>query len=166
MRPTGHIRQRSSKSFEIRYSLGADKATGKDRYATATVIGTRKDAERELRRRLRTLDVGEHVDPNRITLGKWLAGWLATVRGEVAPKSYERYAEVVDGYLTPALGNLPLSKLTPTHIQNAYNVWAAGGRRDGNGRTAGASHPSAYPSHSELRVSARGRTAGAGPQPG
>jgi hypothetical protein len=113
MRPTGHIRQRSPRSFEIRYSLGTDKATGKDRYATATVVGTRKDAERELRRRLRTLDTGEHVDPNRITLGKWLADWLATVRGEVAPKSYERYAEVVDGYLTPALGNLPLTKLTP-----------------------------------------------------
>jgi hypothetical protein len=48
--------------------------------------------ERELRRRLRTLDTGEHVDPNRITVGKWLADWLATVRGEVAPKSYERNA--------------------------------------------------------------------------
>ena len=131
MRPTGHIRQRSPKSFEIRYSLGTDKATGKDRYATATVVGTRKDAERELRRRLRTLDTGEHVDPNRITVGKWLADWLATVRGEVAPKSYERYAEVVDGYLTPALGNLPLAKLTPSNIQKAYNGWATGGRRDG-----------------------------------
>ena len=130
MRPTGHIRQRSPKSYEIRYSLGTDKATGKDRYATATVVGTRKDAERELRRRLRTLDTGEHVDPNRITVAKWL-DWLATVRGEVAPKSYERYAEVVDGYLTPALGNLPLTKLTPSNIQKAYNGWATGGRRDG-----------------------------------
>src|SRR5258707_5724992 len=99
MRPTGHIRQRSSKSFEIRYSLGTDRATGKDRYATATVVGTRKDAERELRRRLRTLDTGEHVDPNRITVGKRLADWLATVRSEVAPKSYERNAVVVAGYL-------------------------------------------------------------------
>jgi hypothetical protein len=95
MRPTGHIRQRSPKSFEIRYSLGTDKATGKDRYATATVVGTRKDAERELRRRLLTLDTGEHVDSDRITVGKWLADWLATVRGELAPKSYERYAEMV-----------------------------------------------------------------------
>lgn len=69
-----------------------------DSYATATVVGTRKDAERELRRLLRTVDTGEHVDPNRITVGKWLSDWLSAVRGEVAPKSYERYAEVVDGY--------------------------------------------------------------------
>jgi integrase len=131
MRRTGHIRQRSPKSFEIRYSLGTDRATGKDRYATATVVGSRKDAERELRRRLRTLDTGEHVDPNRITVAKWLADWLATVRSEVAPKSYERYAEVVDGYLTPALGNLALTKLMPSNIQKAYNGWATGGRRDG-----------------------------------
>jgi len=130
MRPTGHIRQRSPKSFEVRYSLGTDKATGKPRYATATVSGTRKEAERELRRRLRSIDTGEHVDPNRITVAKWLADWLSTVRGEVAPKSFERYTEVVDGYLTPALGNLPLSKLTPSNIQKAYNDWAIGGRRD------------------------------------
>jgi integrase len=77
------------------------------------------------------LDVGLHVDPNRITVGKWLAEWLATVRGEVSPKSLERYGEVVDGYLTPALGKLPLTKLAPSHIQNAYNAWAVGGRRDG-----------------------------------
>ena len=31
----------------------------------------------------------------------------------------------------PALGNLPLTKLTPSNIQKAYNGWATGGRRDG-----------------------------------
>jgi hypothetical protein len=59
MRPTGHIRQRSSGSFEIRYSLGPDSATGKRRIATTTVKGNRRAAEKELRRLLRTLDTGE-----------------------------------------------------------------------------------------------------------
>ena len=57
--------------------------------------------------------------------------WLATVREEITPKSHERYAEIVENFLIPALGNLPLVKLTPSHIQEAYNVWANGGRRDG-----------------------------------
>lgn len=63
MRRTGHLRERSLGSFEIRYSLGTDPATGKRKIATATVRGSRKDAEKELRRLLRTLDINEHVDP-------------------------------------------------------------------------------------------------------
>jgi len=36
----------------------------------------------------------------------------------------------VENFLAPALGNLPLTKLAPSHIQEAYNTWATGGRRD------------------------------------
>src|SRR5947207_5196035 len=128
---TGHIRQRSPGSFEIRYSLGADPATGRRRIATATVCGTRKDAEKELRRLLRALDTGEHVDPNRISVRDWLSSWLTAVRSEVAPKTHERYGEIVNHFLAPALGNLPLAKLAPVHLQEAYNGLATGGRRDG-----------------------------------
>ena len=80
MRPTGHIRERSPGSWELRYSLGPDPATGKRRIATATVRGKRRDAEKELRRLLRTLDLNEHVDPSRMTVREWLTAWLARHR--------------------------------------------------------------------------------------
>jgi integrase len=131
MRRNGHIRERSPGSLEIRYALGTDPATGKRKIATATVRGSRKDAERELRRLLRSFDTGEHVDPNRVNVREWLATWLDTVRAEVAPKTHERYGEIVNHFLSPALGNLQLAKLAPVHIQEAYNRWATGGRRDG-----------------------------------
>src|SRR4051794_13356917 len=102
MRRTGHIRERSPGSYELRYSLGTDSATGKRKLATATVRGSRKDAEKELRRLLRSLDTGEHVDPTRITLREWLAAWLAAVREEIAPKTHERYSELVNHFLAPA----------------------------------------------------------------
>src|SRR4051812_19174974 len=108
MRRSGHIRERSRGSFELRYSLGSDAATGKRKIATSTVRGSRKDAERELRRLLRTLDTGEHVGPNRITVREWLESWLSAIRQEVAPKSFERYGEIVRNYLIPAFGNLQL----------------------------------------------------------
>jgi integrase len=130
MRRTGHIRERAPGSFELRYSLGTDPATGKRKIATATVRGSRKDAEKELRRLLRTLDTNEHVDPSRLTVKQWLASWLEVVREEVAPRTHERYAEIVKNFLVPALGNLPIAKLAPTHLQNAYTGWATGGRRD------------------------------------
>ena len=131
MRPTGHIRERSPGAFEIRYALGTDPATGKRKIATATVRGSRKDAERELRRLLRAIDTGEHVSPNRLTVERWLSTWLGAVGDEVAPNTSERYGEIVRNFLIPALGNLPLAKLNPGHIQEAYNRWATGGRRDG-----------------------------------
>jgi integrase len=131
MRRTGHIRERSPGSFELRYELATDPATGKRRTATATIRGSRKDAERELRRLLRALDTGEYVDPHRMTVRQWLTAWLDATRQEVAPRTAERYAEVVNNYLASALGNLQLVKLAPVHIQDAYNGWAAEGRRDG-----------------------------------
>jgi integrase len=131
MRRTGHIRERAPGSFELRYSLGTDPATGKRRIATATVRGTRKDADRELRRLLRAVDTGEHVDLTRITVRQWLAQWLDSARQEVAPRTAERYGEIVNNFLVPALGGLQLSKLAPATIQDAYNRWATQGRRDG-----------------------------------
>jgi integrase len=131
MRRTGHIRERSPGAFEIRYALGTDPASGRRRIATATVRGSRKDAERELRRLLRTVDTGEHVDPSRITLRQWLTTWIDAVKSEVSPKTGERYGEIAFNFLIPALGNLQLTKLAPVHIQDAYNALATGGRRDG-----------------------------------
>jgi integrase len=82
-RTAGHIRERSPGSFELRYSLGTDPATGKRRTATATVR-TRREAERELRRLLRAIDTNEHADPNRMTVGAWLKEWLTIIRPEVS----------------------------------------------------------------------------------
>ena len=103
MRHSGHIRRRSSGSYELRYSLGTDPATGKRKTVTTTFQGTHKGAEKELRRLQHTIDTGEHVDPARTTVRDWLKTWLTTVRAEVSPKTHERYAQIVDHSLAPAL---------------------------------------------------------------
>jgi integrase len=123
-RRPGHIRQRSPGSWEIRY-----RADGK--ICTTTFKGTRGDAERELRRHLREVDEGTHVDPSRVTLAAWLAKWLGIVRGEVEPKSYERYSHTVHRRLVPALGSTLITKLTGMDIQTAYARWSTSGRMDG-----------------------------------
>jgi integrase len=131
MRRTGDIRERSPGSFELRYSLGTAPATGRRKIATATVRGTRKEAEKELRRLLRSLDTGEHVDPSSLTVRGWLSQWLEIIRPEIAARSHAGYADIVAGRLIPAFGRLPLAKLSPAEIQAAYTAWSTGGRRDG-----------------------------------
>src|SRR5262249_15484401 len=120
MRRTGHIRERASGSFELRYSLGTDPATRQRRTATAPARGSRKDAEKELRRLLRTVDTGEHIDPNRLTVRDWLNRWLDITRPELALLTHGRYVEVVRDQLLPAFGNVQLAKLTSVQIQNFY----------------------------------------------
>ena len=57
--------------------------------------------------------------------------WLDS-GGSRAAHGSERYGEIgIANFLAPALGNLPLVKLSPVHLQGAYNGWATGGRRDG-----------------------------------
>ena len=128
MRPRGTITSRSPGSYRIRYSLGRDPVSGKRRFASTTIRGTRKDAERELVRLLRMVDTGEHVNPSRMTVRQWLELWLDAIRAEITPKTHESYAEIVRCYLTPALGSDRLYKLAPSQIQKAYNSWT---RQDG-----------------------------------
>src|SRR5690348_16908392 len=130
-RRQGSVTERSPGSWLIRYDLGVDPATGKRHRVNVTYRGDRKAAEKELRRLLKTADDGSHVDPARITVRAWLSRWLDTVKAEIAPKSHERYSEIVDHFLAPALGHLPLGKLAPVHIQDCYTALASGGRRDG-----------------------------------
>ena len=72
MRARGTIKSRSPGSYRIRYTLGRDPVSRRRRFGTATVRGTRKEAEQELVRLLRTVHTGEHVDPSRVTVGDWL----------------------------------------------------------------------------------------------
>src|SRR6516225_6633020 len=99
-RRRGTIQSRPG-AFQIRYSLGRDPVSGKRRWATATVKGTRKDAERELTRRLRAVDTGEHPEPSRMTVADWLALWLASTKIEVSQRrmSVMRRLSGVTSYL-------------------------------------------------------------------
>src|SRR5260370_9554039 len=107
MRRTGHIRERSPGSFELRYSLGTAPATGRRKIATATVRATRKEAEKELRRLLRSLDTGEHVDPSSLTVRGWLTQWLEIIRPEIAARSHAAYPALAAGPLVPPFASFP-----------------------------------------------------------
>jgi integrase len=130
-RPKGNIEQRSRGSYRLRYIVGKDP-TGKRIVATTTIRGSREDAERELTRLRRLVDTNQHADPNRMTVAQWLEHWIAAIKTKIAPKTHERYAEIVRCHLVPTLGNIQLAKLTALQIQKVYNAWATSGRHDGN----------------------------------
>jgi integrase len=127
---TGHIRQRSTGSWELRY-----KTAG--RTATKTIRGTKAEAQRALRQMMVEHDKGIAASvPARMLVADWLQQWLSLTAAEVRPITAERYESAVRLYLTPALGNIRLRDLSPAHIQAAFSTWAAGGRHRGSGGLA------------------------------
>ena len=116
----GHIRQRSKGSWAIILDLGRD-ADGKRRQKWHTVRGTKKDAQRELAKLLHQLHTGEYIEPTQMTVVDYLKTWLRDyAKVNVAGKTYERYAEIIERHLIPALGHHALPKLQPLHIQGLF----------------------------------------------
>ena len=91
----GHIRPRGQGAWELKYEVGLDPLTGRRVTKYATVRGAKRDAQRELRRRLDAVDQGLHADPGKLTLGAWLGEWSGLVRNEVSAKTWEGYSEIV-----------------------------------------------------------------------
>ena len=128
----GHIRKRGKESWALVIDLGRDSG-GKRKQKWHTIHGTKKDAQRELRRLLTSLDEGIYVEPTKITVASYLNTWLDHVRVKVGTKTYSRYAEICRRHLEPAFGHLLLTKLQPLHIQEYYSVALQSGRLDGRG---------------------------------
>ena len=130
----GSLRQRSKGSWEICIDIGRDPATGKRRRHFEGIKGSKKDAERRLHELLHSLEQGSYIKPNRLTVAQFLEEWLRDyVRTNTAPRTAERYQEIVRIHLIPALGSLPVLVLQPHHIQNYYGSALESGRRDGKG---------------------------------
>ena len=68
----GTIRQRSKKrkdSWNIQVYLGKESVTGKSKYYSETVRGTKSNAEQRLSEVLHEMDLGSFVRPTRVTVG-------------------------------------------------------------------------------------------------
>ena len=130
---TGHIRKRGKHSWEIKIDFGRDPFTGKRRTKYHSIKGDRKDAEVELRRLLREIDMEEYVEPSKLKVSEFLLRWLPHIQTQVSPKTYERYAEITNKHLIPLFGDHKLSKLRPMHVSTAWSNSLTNGRRDGKG---------------------------------
>jgi integrase len=121
---SGHIRQRSPGSWELRYRAG-------NKTVTTTVHGGKRDAEKELRRRLVAVDSGDAIARTKLTTGAWFDKWLAIVKAEISPATLDHYQRAVVSHLKPRIGSIPLAKLSRADVQQLFSDLAEGGRADG-----------------------------------
>ena len=130
----GHVRKRGTK-WAVVVDIGRD-ANGKRQQRWHSGFDTRKAAEAATARIIRELDTGAYVAPSKITVAEFLAQWLKHSKSEIGTKTHERYSEIVDKHLVPAVGHHALTRLTPTHVQDHYATALDSGRLDGKGGLA------------------------------
>ncbi len=129
----GHIRKRGN-SWTIVVELGRDPVTGKRKQQWQSIKGTKKDAERELRVLLTSLETGTYVKPTKSTLGEYLERWLRDyVQTNVRPKTAEGYMSKIRCHILPEIGQVPLADLQPSHLQTLYRTKLESGRVNGDG---------------------------------
>jgi integrase len=118
----GFIRERITKKGDHRWDVVVnykDSATGEWKRLWKTVDGSRK-ADTLKTKMLGEVDKG-YIKPSKISVEVHLNEWLkGSVRSTVSPRTYQLYEYIARKHLTPALGNIPLSRLRPQNIQMLY----------------------------------------------
>jgi integrase len=128
----GHIKERSPGHFAIVLDT-LDPVTGKRKRKWHSFKGTKRGAQIESARLISERQGGSFIEANKITFAQHLGRWLDHVKSQIAPRTHERYSEIVRNNIIPAIGAIHLTKLRPVQISDAYIKALASGRRDGKG---------------------------------
>lgn len=96
------------------------------RKAKAIYGRTRREVADALREALKAAEQGTLVANERQTVGEFLARWLRDVaQSRVRPRTYVTYEAAIAHYISPHIGPVRLSKLTPQHLQAWLGTLAA-----------------------------------------
>ena len=129
----GSIKQRSPGSYTITIYLGKDPVTKKKKWHTATIRGSKRDAQTECAKLIAAITGGSFSEPNKVTVAEFLERWLTHMTTQVDARTHVGYAEKVRKNIVPLLGQVLLTKLRSDQIEAAYTKALASGRCDGNG---------------------------------
>ena len=127
----GFMRQRGDAS-ELRVYLGTDPVTGKQRYASRTTRGGKRDAQRALNEMVTEAERGLSVRTNA-TAGELIEAWFEHAAGDFSPKTVKETRGFIDRNLLPTIGGVPLSKLKASDLDHLYRRLLAAGAVGGGG---------------------------------
>jgi len=141
---TGHIRRRGTSSFELKFEAGIDPVTRRRKIRYVSFKGTKKAAQIELARLISEYAAGVGVDPSTTTLAEFLDRWERDwAKGNVSPKTLERYTEILRKHVRARVGTVRIQKLRPADLATLYATLLREGKGAGIGlaaRTVGHVH--------------------------
>jgi len=77
---------------------------------------TKREVQDKIREALHRSDRGLAPLPEQETVGAFLRRWLVVKQGQVRPRSFDSYEQVVRCHLEPGLGHIRLAKLGPRDV--------------------------------------------------
>ena len=133
----GSLRMRGRGIWQLRLYRGVDPETRRQRWATTTVHGSRRFAERQLAAfvaqagyaRLQTGSVGDLLER-----------WFEAASPAWAGSTVRQTGSVIKCHLVPHLGHLSVDKLTTADIDDFYGYLLRGGGREGRSLAPGTVH--------------------------
>jgi integrase len=130
----GSVRKRGS-TWTWYLDAPPDPANGKRRQASKGGFRTKRGCQDSLNEALARQREGTFVLPSQRTLGSYLLEeWLPAVRPpNVRPSTWLSYRMNAETHIVPALGHLPLQRLTPAQLTAFYRSLLDDGRRGGGG---------------------------------
>jgi integrase len=133
----GSVRKRGS-TWTWYLSIEPDPVTGKRRQRSKGGFRTKRECQEALNEALAALRTGTYVELSQRTLGAFLVDeWLPAIRPpKMRPSTWLSYQKNVERHIVPALGHLPIQRLTPAQLAAFYRSLLEHGRRDGRGGLA------------------------------
>jgi len=126
----GSLREKADNRWELRVYAGIDVQTGKKRWVSRTVRGSRSEAEAEL------ASLSDQVDyPRRrasgTTMGELLSTWYELASPHWAPNTRRHTRSVIDVHLVPRFGHLAVGKVTTVDLDDFDAELLVRGAHDG-----------------------------------
>ena len=124
----GNIRKRADGRWEGRYTAGYHPETGKR--IIKNVLGkTQAECKAKLKKAIeesQSLDVGR---ADEYTVAAWLRTWFELyAKPHIRPSTMNYYHRNIEQHIIPAIGDIPLNKLTTRDLQKLCNDLQSNGR--------------------------------------
>ena len=121
----GNIRKRADGRWEGRYTAGYHPETGKR--IIKNVLGkTQAECKAKLKKAIeesQSLDVGR---ADEYTVAAWLRTWFELYsKLHIRPSTMNYYHRNIEQHIIPAIGDIPLNKLTTRDLQNSTMTYKA-----------------------------------------
>lgn len=124
----GHLTKRGENSWRLHAYIGRD-AQGRRRYATKTVHGTKREADRALAAFVTEVsrDRTASSAAESMTVSQVVSNWLEAKAPTLSPVTVDRYRIAIK-HIEASIGSMKVARLRPSHIEDLYASMLAKGQ--------------------------------------
>ena len=124
----GNIRKRKDGRWEGRYTAGHDPITGKP-IIKNVLAKTQAQAKEKLKTAIEQCKGLDVAKGQKYTVGQWMDVWYEYyAQIKVRPSSHKTYEGYIRNHIKPAIGSIPLTRLTTLDLKKLYQKLLTEGR--------------------------------------